>query len=192
MNLNEKALVKLMKNSYKAGGVKLLRTKQDSIVLSGGYWLLVIDFQHLPSTVLGLLAEWLRRLPEPGEALHCGECIEYGATPTIADEVNSPVLSVVKIMDSLPQILNTGISYHESCIVQASTGKTCGFHILPSTVCGNPSGGRLATVGDESWGIWEDIALGAVYCVRCEESIPLPVLAAVEGTDFYKFAGRKE
>ncbi|WP_418972335.1 hypothetical protein [Allofournierella sp.] len=69
--MNEKALVRLMKEAYKGGGVKVCRVDWsylDLLVISTGFWAVSMPMEQAPGKVLGLLGEWLRRLPLIGEA----------------------------------------------------------------------------------------------------------------------------
>lgn len=69
--MNDKALVRLMKEAYKGGGVKVWRTEWryiDLLVISTGFWAMAMPMEQAPGKVLGLLGEWLRRLPLIGEA----------------------------------------------------------------------------------------------------------------------------
>ena len=69
--MNEKALVRLMKEAYKGGGVKVWRTEWDYVdllMVSTGFWAAAMPMEQVPGKVLGLLGEWLRRLPLIDEA----------------------------------------------------------------------------------------------------------------------------
>lgn len=69
--MNDKALVRLMKEAYKGGGVKVWRAEwdyQDLLLISTGYWAMAMPMDQTPGKVLGLLGEWLRRMPLIGEA----------------------------------------------------------------------------------------------------------------------------
>lgn len=69
--MNEKALLRLMKTAFKGGGVKAWRTvldHSDTLLISAGFWTVAMPMEQVPGKVLGLLCEWLRRMPLIGEA----------------------------------------------------------------------------------------------------------------------------
>lgn len=70
MRFHTKALLKLMKQSYKGGGVKVLRTEiwlRDSFFLSGAGWALLIPKEKCPGELAGQLVAWLADMPRIGD-----------------------------------------------------------------------------------------------------------------------------
>ncbi len=73
MVVDEKGLLKAMKAAYKTAGYKVavdLENGCDKVILSTDMWTVVIDREELPCKVLGMIAEHLREIPEPGTAFH--------------------------------------------------------------------------------------------------------------------------
>ena len=69
--LNEKILAALMKAAYKGGGLKVWRLEwhvTDCLMLSSGFWTVLMAMDDMPGKALGLLAEWMRHLPLMNEA----------------------------------------------------------------------------------------------------------------------------
>ena len=69
--LNEKILAALMKAAYKGGGLKVWRLEwhvTDCLMLSSGFWAVLMAMDDMPGKALGLLAEWMRHLPLMNEA----------------------------------------------------------------------------------------------------------------------------
>lgn len=73
MTINEKGLLKCMRDSYKHGGYHVAATVYDAeewlMITSYGYsWMVMIQWDNVPRKVLGLIAEHIGKLPLPGEA----------------------------------------------------------------------------------------------------------------------------
>lgn len=69
--MNEKILAALMKAAYKGGGLKVWRLEwhvTDCLMLSSGFWTVLMAMDDMPGKALGLLAEWMRHLPLMNEA----------------------------------------------------------------------------------------------------------------------------
>lgn len=70
MRFHYKALLKLMKHSYRGGGIKVLRTEvylRDCFFLSGAGWAMLIPKEKCPGEIVGQLAAWLADLPRIGD-----------------------------------------------------------------------------------------------------------------------------
>ena len=67
MVINEKALVRQVKEAYKTGGYTVAAVGEQ-MMLTNGAWLAIIDRDNVPGEVLGLLALHIRDIPEPGDA----------------------------------------------------------------------------------------------------------------------------
>lgn len=70
MRFHYKALLKLMKHSYRGGGIKVLRTEvdlRDCFFLSGAGWALLIPRETCPGEIVGQLVTWIADLPRIGD-----------------------------------------------------------------------------------------------------------------------------
>lgn len=70
MRFHTKALLKLMKQSHKGGGIKVLRTEmylRDCFFLSGAGWALLIPKEKCPGELTGQLVTWLADMPRIGD-----------------------------------------------------------------------------------------------------------------------------
>lgn len=67
--INESALVRAMKREYKCLGYDITNAT-DRLYIRGGIWFAEIPWASVPGKVLGLIAEHMRGMPEPGETIH--------------------------------------------------------------------------------------------------------------------------
>lgn len=67
MVVNEKGLLKAMKEAYKLDGYTVAMDQED-LVLKTAPWTVIMRKKDAPSKVLGLITEHIRQLPEPGTA----------------------------------------------------------------------------------------------------------------------------
>lgn len=67
MVINEKALVRQMKEAYKTYGYTVAVTN-GRMMLTNGFWLANIDADNVPSELLGMLAQHIRDVPKEGQA----------------------------------------------------------------------------------------------------------------------------
>lgn len=72
MRFDTKALLKLMKQSWRGGGVKIQRTEYrglwDSFFLTGAGWALLMPKDHCPGEIAGQIVTWLADMPKIGES----------------------------------------------------------------------------------------------------------------------------
>ncbi len=71
MLINEKALLRAMKDKYKTSGYHVAvieGVKQDKMVLTGGSWTVLTHISTVPRKVLGYIAQTVGDLPRPGQA----------------------------------------------------------------------------------------------------------------------------
>ena len=71
MLINEKALLRAMKEKYKTSGyhVAVIKgEKQDKMFLTGGSWTVLTHVSTVPRKVLGYIAQTVGDLPRPGQA----------------------------------------------------------------------------------------------------------------------------
>ncbi|MEG0896875.1 MAG: hypothetical protein RSF73_04975 [Ruthenibacterium sp.] len=69
--INEKQLLHLMKEAYKYAGIHVSRTDvlgYDAVLLNCGFWCVMIPMQIISGKIIGLICEWLRRMPMIGES----------------------------------------------------------------------------------------------------------------------------
>ena len=67
MVINEKALVRQMKEAYKTDGYTVA-VVGERMMLTNGFWLASIDVDNVPAGLLGMLAEHIRDVPKEGSA----------------------------------------------------------------------------------------------------------------------------
>lgn len=67
MVINEKALVRQMKEAYKTYGYTVA-VVGERMMLTNGFWLASIDVDNVPAALLGMLAEHIRDVPKEGSA----------------------------------------------------------------------------------------------------------------------------
>ena len=67
MVINEKALVRQMKEAYKTYGYTVA-VVGERMMLTNGFWLASIDVDNVPAGLLGMLAEHIRDVPKDGQA----------------------------------------------------------------------------------------------------------------------------
>lgn len=67
MVVNEKGLLKAMKDAYKTDGYTVAVDEAD-LILKTVPWTVVLHMEEVPSKVLALITEHLRKLPNPGMA----------------------------------------------------------------------------------------------------------------------------
>ena len=67
MVVNEKGLLKAMKDAYKTDGYTVAVDEAD-LILKTVTWTVVLHMEEVPSKVLALITEHLRKLPDPGTA----------------------------------------------------------------------------------------------------------------------------
>lgn len=67
MIVNEKALVRQMKDAYKNQGYTVA-VRDDRMMITSGYWIVDIDMDDVPSEVLALIALHVRMIPDNDRA----------------------------------------------------------------------------------------------------------------------------
>ena len=67
MVVNEKALKRCLKEAYKTRAFTVA-VDDGRMMINGGYWLVIIDTDEVPNGILGLFGEWMRKIPDEGEA----------------------------------------------------------------------------------------------------------------------------
>lgn len=97
MVINEKALIREMKEAYKGTGYTVAVDQDDTWTVSCGYWLAQIDGQHnVPNEILSLIVLHMGMLPKAGTAYRVYKTKDG---PAVQDEVLSVALSYIKKLD---------------------------------------------------------------------------------------------
>lgn len=87
--INESALVRAMKREYKGLGYDITNAT-DRLYIRGGIWFAELPWKSVPGKVLGLIAEHLRGMPEPGQTIH----LQNGEEPqTVLEDMAATDLS---------------------------------------------------------------------------------------------------
>lgn len=71
MVINEKGLLRAMKEAYRATGYKVAVQndgEQATVLLAGDGWMVAVQMEHMPRKALGIIAEHLGKIPQPYEA----------------------------------------------------------------------------------------------------------------------------
>ena len=95
MVVNEKALKSCLKDAYRNRSFTVA-AYDDSIMINGGFWLVIINSDEVPSSALGLFGEWMRKIPKDGEAYRV---IKGDAGPIIQKQLLQEALDPVKEME---------------------------------------------------------------------------------------------
>ena len=81
--MNESALVRAMKREYKGLGYDITNAT-DRLYICGPVWFAELPWTSVPGKVLGLIAEHMRGMPEPGQTIH----LQNGEEPqTVLEDV---------------------------------------------------------------------------------------------------------
>lgn len=106
MIVNEKGLVKAMKEAYRYGGYKVAAIGMESnpyLMINNGFWAVEIELENMPRKALGLIAEHVGKIPAIGEAYQ----VKKGEVQTViyATAV-SPIqdLDAQAMEDDLPKV----------------------------------------------------------------------------------------
>ena len=67
MVVNEKALKRCVKEAYRTRAFTVA-VSDGRMMINSGYWVVFIDVDEVPSGILGLFGEWMRKIPDEGEA----------------------------------------------------------------------------------------------------------------------------
>ena len=67
MVINEKALARQVKETYKSYGYTVA-VDEDTVYLTNGFWLAELDIDQVPSEIMGMLGEHIRDIPRSGDA----------------------------------------------------------------------------------------------------------------------------
>lgn len=101
MVINEKALVREMKEAYKRGSYTVLVRPSGRTVICCSYWAAEIDNHDVPREALSLMALHMGFLPEPGDAY---KIYKGDKTPAVQEEVFEVAAEWVDKLDGAYQI----------------------------------------------------------------------------------------
>ena len=97
MVINEKAMIREMKEAYKGYGYTVAVDHDDTWTVSNGYWLAQIDGQHnVPNEILSLIVLHMGMLPDAGTAYRVYKTKDG---PEVQDELLSIALEHAKKLD---------------------------------------------------------------------------------------------
>lgn len=123
MVINEKGLIKAMKETWKGPGYKVAVEAQggvDQIMIAGPGWMVVYDKEHLPRKVLGMIAEHLGTIPEAGEAYQVAK--DRNQTE-IFDVAMSGLNAIRKNQEKKQQISKTALTLNGNAVWQRHEDK---------------------------------------------------------------------
>ena len=95
MIVNEKALVRQMKESYKNQGYTVA-VRDDHMMITNGFWLADMDMDNVPSEVLSLMALHLRTIPDEDRAY---KVIKGDDGPFVQSKLTSEALGPLEQLD---------------------------------------------------------------------------------------------
>lgn len=189
--LNDKALCRLMRRTFKGGGVKVCQTAEKLFCLDGGYWAAQMPRETVPGTVLAVVAEWLRRLPEPGEGWHCLRDVppeEFERTAAFApdvlyssDQVRAGLLKLAPLTWRTARMAVT----EDNVVVWFEAGVTDVLGDLASK-----GGGELLVLLDGStWGHWTDAETRAQIALMADDrGVPPRLTVHLSACGFWREA----
>lgn len=188
--LNDKALCKLMRRTYKAGGVKVYRNSS-ILYLDGGFWVAGFVWADVPAKILALLAEWLRKLPGPGEGWHCLDGVP-------ADEfvpLEAPGENVQALLDKdtreAGNLKFTPVVYDAARLATTDSGGQFWFDEESRGVLGTRAsagfGRLLVCPNDSQWGRWIDLEnYSTLWLPVTERGLDRGVIDILARYDFWK------
>lgn len=148
MVINEQGLLRAMKEAYKGAGYQVACKETgdgSEIYIKTGMWRVMCELKNFPRKALGLLAEHMGTLPEPGQALQvkkkeCQTMIFQDAMETFqgitADDCINPA-----------NVIKTDLTYKGSSIWMQPRGKKV-YWIDPDLEDIIKRSGREVSLGD--------------------------------------------
>lgn len=94
MVINEKALVRQMKEAYKGYGYTVA-VDEDAVYLTNGFWLAELDIDQVPSEIMGMFGEHIRDIPRSGDAY---KVIKDKTGPIVQTRILKEAFGVVEQM----------------------------------------------------------------------------------------------
>lgn len=124
MVINEKALVRQVKEAYKSYGYTVA-VDEDDVYLTNGFWLAVLDIDQVPSEIMGMFGEHIRDIPRSGDAY---KVIKDKDSPIVQTRMLEEAMSVVRQMErrraeayagnNPAQTLKTNLTYNGNQVWQ--------------------------------------------------------------------------
>lgn len=111
MVIDDKGLLRAMKEAYKTSGYKVAAddsTGVDMLVIGTPQWVAEIEQENVPRKVLGLIAEHIGTLPQPGEAWQ----VHKKETQTEIHNVSVGLLEELKKTASTVKVKRTGLNWN--------------------------------------------------------------------------------
>lgn len=96
MVINEKALVRQVKETYKTYGYTVA-VDEDTVYLTNGFWLAELDIDQVPSEIMGMFGEHIRDIPRSGDAY---KVIKDKDGPIVQTRMLEEALGAVRQMQS--------------------------------------------------------------------------------------------
>lgn len=128
MVINEKALVRRIKEAYKTYGYTVAVDK-DVVYMSNGFWLAGIDKDNVPGEIMGVFGEHIRDIPKNGDAYKVTKAKDG---PIVQQRILEDALKSVKHMtaardeayDEIPLVMmrRTVLTYEGMQVWQAVPG----------------------------------------------------------------------
>lgn len=127
MVINEKALVRQVKEAYKTGYT--VAVSKGRMMLSNGFWLVSIDEKNVPSELLAILAGHIRDVPKEGQAYRVYKTKEGPfAQSAILEDAVKPMQTIHTDRDAAwddinpPMMLHTPLTYNGMQLWQSLPG----------------------------------------------------------------------
>lgn len=188
--MNDKKLVRLMKDAYKGGGVKIWRAANDVLYLAGPGWACAMLWEYTPGSVLGLIASWCHGLPRLCQGWWCMDAC--GDTPEELDGIPEPIptLQDAPVMEESLNTLDFSCRGYRAA--QAS-----GRSVLWFDGDGIEMLDRLTTFGGDvldmrnamPWGRWHDPETGTVIYLEAVDRVRPDLTTKLGEIDFRKRMG---
>lgn len=129
MVINEKALVRQMKEAYKTYGYTVA-VDGDMVYLTNGFWLAGMDVDQVPSEIMGMFGEHIRDIPGRGDAY---KVTKGKDGPIVQTRILEEALGVVRQLaarrgdafsdDTHIQMRKTNLTYDGYQVWQSETDK---------------------------------------------------------------------
>lgn len=188
--MNDKKLVRLMKDAYKGGGVKIWRAANDVLYLAGPGWACAMLWEYTPGSVLGLIASWCHGLPHKGEGWWCMDATREAPEPLDGMPEPIPTLQVSPVQEGTLLTMKLVVTGFRSAQFD-------GRRILWFEEGGVDTLGSLATFGGDllcirgamPWGRWHDPETGTVIYLETVDRVRPDLTAKLAEIDFRKRMG---
>lgn len=168
MVINEKALVRQMKEAYRSGGYSVT-VSHDITYLSNGYWLAGINTDNVPAAILGMFGEHIRDIPKNGDSYRVAKSKDGPvAQCRILEDAMRPINNMLSQRDeawkdiTLTAMRRTNITYDGLQIWQAKPGN--GIYLIePSYAAMVDAHSEVVQVGN---GIYAEGEISQLWILR--------------------------